>query len=320
MGDSFVYPNRITLANIPTPIQRIQYRDKSFFIKRDDLTGLELSGNKVRKLEFLLYQAKKENADLIFTCGGEQSNHARATVYAAKTIGLNTKVFLWGKESKSGDGNLFLNKFLNTDIKYLNKAEYFNVDSLMREDKLFMETTGKKIFIIPEGGSSEEGVWGYIKAFSELIATDINVNSILTACGSGGTTAGLLLGSHLCGKKKKIFAVNVLYRPKVIRDRILNLVESTIKKYNLKIKIDESILEILDGYSNEGYKNIDREKVHVIKEFAMQTGIIFDPAYTGKAFYAFQERFLENSKISKTLFIHTGGLFGIFSKRKLYLE
>jgi D-cysteine desulfhydrase len=317
----FNYPNKITLANIPTPIQKLRFRESQFLIKRDDFTGLELSGNKVRKLEFLLYQAKKQNADLLFTCGGEQSNHARATVFAAKSIGLNTKLFLWGRESENADGNLFLNRILNTEIKYLNKSEYDNVNSIMSEEKIKLEKSGKNIFIISEGGSTEVGVWGYVKAFEEIITkSSLNINSILTASGSGGTSAGLLLGSLLYGKKIKIFAVNVLYPADVIKNRILNLVENTIKKYKLKLNLDESLLEVLDGYSNEGYKNISSEKVKVIKECAMQTGVLFDPVYTGKAFYAYQEQFMSGKKLSKTLFIHTGGLFGLFSKRKLFLQ
>lgn len=318
---SFNYPKRLKLANIPTPIQKLQFRESTFLIKRDDLTGLELSGNKVRKLEFLLHHAKSQKTDLLFTCGGEQSNHARATVFAAKSIGLDTKLFLWGKESTLADGNLFLNKFLNTEIKYLNKSEYEDVNSIMSEEKFKLEKAGKKIFIIPEGGSSELGIWGYVKAFEEIVEQrSFNINSILTACGSGGTSAGLLLGALLFGIKFKILAVNVLYQADDIRNKILKLVENTIKKYNLKIKLDESLLEVVDGYSTEGYKNISSEKIKVIREFAGQTGIILDPAYTGKAFYAYQEQHLNSKKISRTLFIHTGGLFGVFPKRKLFLQ
>ncbi|MDP3831284.1 MAG: pyridoxal-phosphate dependent enzyme, partial [Ignavibacteriaceae bacterium] len=186
---------------------------------------------------------------------------------------------------------------------------------------LKLEKAGKKIFIIPEGGSSEVGIWGYVKAFEEIIEQrNFNINSILTACGSGGTSAGLLIGAHLFGIKFKILAVNVLYPADVMRNKILELVENTIRKYSLKIKLDESLLEVVDGYSTEGYKNISNEKIKVIREFAGQTGIILDPAYTGKAFYAYQEQYLKSKNLSRTLFIHTGGLFGVFPKRKLFLQ
>jgi len=92
-------PHKINLANIPTPLEKINFKGKNFLIKRDDLTGVELSGNKVRKLEYLLYQAVKEKSDIIFTSGREQSNHARATAIAAAKLGIKSKLFLWGKES-----------------------------------------------------------------------------------------------------------------------------------------------------------------------------------------------------------------------------
>ena len=121
-------PKKVSLAQIPTPLEQIKFEGKSFLIKRDDLTGCEQSGNKVRKLEYILQDAKMSKADIIFTCGGDQSNHARATTIAAKKIGLNTKLFLWGKDNRSANGNLFLNKIYGAEIKYLNKAQYDRVN------------------------------------------------------------------------------------------------------------------------------------------------------------------------------------------------
>ena len=88
-------PKKLLLANLPTPIQQKVFRGKPFFIKRDDFTGLEMSGNKVRKLEYLMYDAKNQGVNYVFTCGGEQSNHSRATAIAAASIGVKSKLFLW---------------------------------------------------------------------------------------------------------------------------------------------------------------------------------------------------------------------------------
>jgi len=315
-----IIPKRISLANIPTPIQKISFEGKSFFIKRDDFTGMETSGNKIRKLEYLLYQAKKEKADYVFTCGGEQSNHARATAFAAASIGMKSKLFLWGKNSPNADGNLFLDKILDCEFRFLSKNEFGNANEIMAEEKISFEKKGKKVFLIPEGGSSPLGIWGYIHAIEEMQQQNIfkQCNSILTASGSGGTTAGLLIGSLLFNQNMKIFAVNVLYPKDEIRNKILSLAEQAIKDYRLPINLDEKRLEILDGYSQEGYKNISDDKLSLIKKFARSSGIIFDPAYTGKAFKAYHDNFL-SGRTSKTLFIHTGGLYGVFSKRKKYL-
>ena len=315
-------PEKIHLANIPTPIQKFKFDDSKFLIKRDDLTGLELSGNKVRKLEYLLYKAKVRKTDIIFTCGGSQSNHARATAVAAASQGIKTKLFLWGKNSKLPDGNLFINKFIGSEIKYLNKKGYSDVNNIMEDEKKRYEKSGKRVFIIPEGGSSALGIWGYINFIEELIRyPDFGpVKGILTAAGSGGTSAGLLVGSTLNKMKIKIIAVNVLYPAKVIREKIMNLAYSCVEEFKLKCKIDETRLEILDGYSEEGYKNISEEKVKLLKSFAGSSGIILDPAYTGKAFYAFYLNFLRNKNKTDILFVHTGGFFGILSKKKKYLS
>ena len=153
-------PQKLSLANIPTPVQEIKFEGRKFLIKRDDLTGVELSGNKVRKLEYLLFQAKKEKADYIFTCGGEQSNHARATVIAASKLGMRTRLFLWGKDTPVSDGNLFLDKLTGTEIFFMNKKNYGFVNEIMQEESEMMTGKGKRVFVIPEGGSPhlESGV------------------------------------------------------------------------------------------------------------------------------------------------------------------
>lgn len=314
-------PQKLNIANTPTPVQKHNFNGCNFFIKRDDLTGVELTGNKIRKLEYLLYDAKKNKADYIFTTGGDQSNHARATVIAAKMLGFKTKLFLWGKEKTNPDGNLFLDKVFGAEIQYLNKEEFFNVDGIMNREKEKFEKKGIKVYNVPPGGSSPLGIWGYVNFINELSSqVDFkNIQGIFAAAGSGGTAAGLLVGAAMLNLNLKIFAVNVLLPKQDLQDYIFSLTDVCIKKYKLNIKIKKENLEILDGYSSEGYKNIHPGKINVIKSFAHQSGILFDPTYTGKAFYAYNDLFLKGKKNSKILFIHTGGIFGVFAKRKDYL-
>jgi D-cysteine desulfhydrase len=314
-------PGRISLANIPTPISSYSYNGCKFLMKRDDLTGFELSGNKVRKLEYIMAQAVKERSTIIYTCGGEQSNHSRATVAAARSLGLKVKLFLWGRNTNNAEGNLFIDKFLGAEINYLTRTRYDNVNELMADASKKDEKKKEKVFIIPEGGSSSLGIWGYINFIYELSGQlDIKkLKGILSACGSGGTTAGLLVGAALAGIKLKVYAVNVLYEKSVMKERILSLANKCIKEYRLGCEIDESSLVILDGYSSEGYKKIDKKKLEVIRSFSQSSGIMLDPAYTGKAFCAYNDLFLEDKRSTGILFVHTGGFFGIFSKRKEYL-
>ncbi len=314
-------PAKINFAQVPTPLQSLKFEGKNFLIKRDDLTGCELSGNKIRKLEYILADAKKKKADIILTCGGEQSNHARATTIAAKQFGLNTKLFLWGKETTNMNGNLFLNKIYGADIKYLNKSEYEIVNDLMFEERKTLLKRNINAYVLPEGGSTTLGILGYVDFMKELKEQiDLRkIYSVVAASGSGGTAAGMLVGAALNKLNVKIVAINVLYSAEVIKKKILNLAEGCVLDYKLDCKINPEQLVIVDGYSSEGYKRISKSKIKLIKKFAAETGILLDPAYTGKAFNAYYDNFIKMNKGLKNIFVHTGGIFGVFSRTMEYL-
>jgi len=194
------YPARLNISRLPTPIIPAQrffadYPRYRFWIKRDDLSGLELSGNKVRKLEFLLQEAIDRKAGRIITCGGVQSNHCRTAAFMAAQVGLKCTLVLRGSEKESPTGNYFLNRLTNADIHFVNEDEYKNADGIMRH---IAGQTDERCYIIPEGGSNETGVWGYIKCYEEILEqvrqTGRKIDTIVVATGSGGTHAGLLLG------------------------------------------------------------------------------------------------------------------------------
>ncbi len=315
-------PKRIQLANIPTPIQEIKFDNKKFLMKRDDLTGSELSGNKIRKLEYLLAQAKKEKAEYIFTCGGDQSNHARATAIAAAKLGMKTRLFLWGKDKPDPDGNLFLNKITGAEIIFLNKKNYDFVNEIMQEESQILRGKGHNVYVIPEGGSTTLGIWGYI-SFVEELADQIaaaKIDGILMAAGTGGTAAGILAGLAQNALNIKVYAVNVLYPEEIIRKKILQLARGVVIDYKLPEEIDPDKLVILDGYSEEGYKKINRNKLGLIKRLFTETGILLDPVYTGKAFFAYHHNFFSKSKKANIIFLHTGGLYGVFGRRNEFLS
>lgn len=312
---------KINIALRLTPLEVCQFENKKFLLKRDDLTGCELSGNKIRKLEYLLADAKNNNADIIFTCGGEQSNHARAVTIAAKKIGLKTKLFLWGNNNSKISGNLFLNKVNNAEIKFLKKKEYDNVNEIMTKEAEELKKKGLNAYIIPEGGSNVIGVYGYFSFVGEL-AGQIAFNKlkgIVVAAGSGGTAAGILAGISFLKYKVEVIVVNVLYDEETIRKKIINLAQAFFNQHKIKNRLLVEQLIILDGYSKEGYKKIHPDKIRLLLKFVSETGILLDPVYTGKAFYAYYENFLVKNLGMKYLFVHTGGIFGVFGREKEYL-
>lgn len=315
-------PPRISLAFLPTPVQKITYKDYPLTIKRDDLTGMETTGNKIRKLEYILADALARKAEIIFTTGGEQSNHARATVAACRSLGLDVKLFLWGEPKEEVTGNIFIDRFLGADIRYLNYEEFLRSEEIMKEEAEKLAAEGKKVYIVPEGGSSSEGITGYIRFWDEL-ESQMNLaglDEVYVAAGSGGTVSGLLIGAALKDIPVKINAVSVLYEASVLEKKVMHILESFIAAYAPDMRLPLHQFEIIGGYSAEGYKQISNEKVTVLKDFAIKTGIILDPVYTGKAFFALQDRCINGGEKKNILFLHTGGLFGVFEKNREYLQ
>ncbi|XP_058227880.1 putative D-cysteine desulfhydrase 1, mitochondrial isoform X4 [Rhododendron vialii] len=279
-----------SLGHVPTPIHKWNLpnlpNNTEVWLKRDDLSGMQLSGNKVRKLEFLLAEAVAQGADCIITIGGIQSNHARATAVAAKYLDLDCYLILrTSKVLVDKDpgltGNLLVERLVGAHIDLVSKEEYAKTGSLaltnLLKEKLISER--RKPYVIPVGGSNSLGTWGYIEAVREIeqqLQTGngkAEFDDIVVACGSGGTTAGLAIGSWLSELKAKAKGL--------------------------------------------GYAMNTPEELKFVKEVAQTTGVVLDPVYSGKAARGMMKDMAENPMKwagRKILFIHTGGLLGLFDK------
>lgn len=318
-------PDKVELANIPTPIQAIFFEGFEILIKRDDYTGIEWTGNKIRKLEYLIFDALQKKANVLITCGGIQSNHARATAAVASRLGMKTILYLRGEKQKQFEGNLALDKLFGAEIKFVTQEEYDNIQEIAAKEIDSLKKKGLKAVFIPEGGSSSLGIWGYIECASEItkqLRTFKNKPShIITAVGSGGTLAGLVVGKKLYGLKSNLFGVNVLKTSGDFEKIVCDLANECSRKYKLGIKVNSKDFTILDGYSEEGYENISKEKLELLTFISQDYGLLLDPAYTGKAFFGMIDHFIyQGNEFNKLMFIHTGGVFGIFPKMKKYLE
>jgi D-cysteine desulfhydrase len=325
----FNYPQKLNLANLPTPIQFLPKLSEAFggpdiYIKRDDLTGIGLTGNKIRKLEFLLADAKAQNAGVIVTCGGAQSNHARTTAIAAAIAGFATHLVLRNGSSKTLDGNLFLDRLVEAEITFINNEEYENVDEIMADRANEYKAKGKKAYVIPEGGSNALGAFGYIAAAEEIKKQrkdkKLKIDTVVTAVGSGGTYAGLLLGAKIHRTTWEIIGLNVCDDAAYFRKQIHALCKSWNKKYFEAPQIGKNDINVIDGYVGKGYGLSRREELETIKQVAKLEGVLLDPVYTGKAMYGLKDLIAQGKieKKAKVLFLHTGGIFGLFPKRNMF--
>lgn len=324
-------PKSLRLAITPTPLEKL--RDiplipsgYKIFVKRDDLTGFGLSGNKVRKLEFLAYEALKKKADALITCGGFQSNHVRATALVSAQLGLKSFLVLFGEEAPQIEGNLFLDKLCGAEIRFIPFSEYGNVDKIMEEISEELKSKGRNPYIIPEGGSNPLGVWGYIRASFEMkkqiAKLNLKTNTIITALSSAGTYCGLFLGAKLSGWKTEIVGINIRFLPSYPAEKIYSLLEKTIAQYRLKVKFKEKEIKVIEGYVGEGYALNKVEKLEFIKDFISQTGMLLDPVYTGKAMFGLVDMMKkgEFSKNKDVIFLHTGGGFGLFPVKEKFFK
>lgn len=324
---AFAYPDKLSLFHAPTPVVHLKRMTQKYgngvdiYMKRDDLTGMELSGNKIRKLEFLLADAIKNNCTTVMTCGGIQSNHCRATAAACAKLGLKCILLLrTSTPKKPYDGNLLLDDLFGADIRFIPRDEYIlNKESIFKEIAEEENAKGNKVYHFDTGGSVPLGCWGYVKCLEEIIKDEENLgvefNHTLCALGSGGTYAGLVLGKALFEKDNmNIWGVNVCDDEDYFRREITGLLDGVNGMFDLSLDVNKIDINIVDGYVGEGYSIPYEEEIEIIKDMARLEGIVLDPVYTGKAFFGMLEQIKEGifKKGERVLFIHSGGLFGLF--------
>lgn len=318
------FPKKISLANLPTKIEKLErfsaHTGLSVYIKRDDLTGMEYSGNKIRKLEYAVAEAIEQGADTLITCGGIQSNHCRATAAVAAKLGLSSCLVLRSNEPvPEADGNYFIDKLLGAEIRIIDAEAYrFRRSEIMEEIAEEYAAAGHKAYIIPEGASNGIGTFGYLSCMKEIMEQEkelgIEFDTIVDAVGSGGTFAGLCLANRMYGLKKRIAGVNVCDDADFFKNRVSEIVTETGRYLEDPVEILPKDIEILDGYVGRGYALSRKEELDFLQDFAKMEGVVLDPVYTGKCMYGFTQELKKGtfSGSENILFIHTGGLFGLF--------
>lgn len=320
----------VSLGQFPTPIHRWHLpglpKNTEVWVKRDDLTGMQLSGNKVRKLEFLMADAKDQGADCVITIGGIQSNHCRATAVAAKYLGLDSYLILRTSRTVVDkdpglEGNLLVERMVGAHVSLVSKEEYVKLGSVALGELLAkkLKAEGKNPYVIPVGGSNSLGTWGYIEYIRELqtqleggkVPGIQHFDDIVMACGSGGTTAGLSLAAHLSKLETKVHAYAVCDDPDYFYNYIQGLIDGLSAGVNAR-----DIVRVINA-KGLGYAISTTEELKCVTEVAQSTGIILDPVYSGKALNGMLKDMADNPSQwegRKVLFVHTGGLLGMYEK------
>jgi D-cysteine desulfhydrase len=326
-------PPRLDLARLPTPLQPLDRLSATLggpriWVKRDDLTGSVLSGNKVRKLEFALAQALAEGCDTIITCGGLQSNHCRATALLCAQLGLRCILLLRGEARPPFDGNLLLDHLAGAEVRTFTAAHYQReLPALLDGAADEVHRGGGKAFVIPTGASDGIGLWGYVAACAELrddfARAGIAPKHIVCATGSGGTQGGLTAGVALHGIDATVWGMAVCDDEAWFVNKVRSDLRDWQRRYAglpavASLAVEALPVRVLDRYIGPGYAVAGDEVFDTIRLAARSEGLVLDPVYTGKALHGLIEelrggRFDDASDI---VFVHTGGVFGLFPQRE----
>ncbi len=319
-------PDRLELARLPTPLEPFDRLSEAWggpriWVKRDDLTGFGVSGNKIRKLEFHFAAAMAAGADTIVTCGALQSNHCRATALAGARAGLDVVLLLRtsdGSPPPRVEANHLLQRLAGASVRFVTFEQWTHRSDLMVEEANRIESvSGRRPWIIPEGASDALGMWSFVLAMQELhdqlVLLNGNCDVVWHAASSGGTAAGLAWGADRLGSATRIVASSVGEDADNLLARIEGIWGEAAAGAGVAAPTLQ--LDVIDRYVGRGYGLVTPAELAVQAEATAHTGLLFDPTYTGKAIFGLR-REIASGRFDSTaniVFWHTGGGFALFA-------
>jgi D-cysteine desulfhydrase family pyridoxal phosphate-dependent enzyme len=314
---------RVPLLSRPTPLEpwpRLsQELGVRLFAKRDDLGGIGLGGNKLRKLELLVGKALSEGATWLLTIGGPQSNHARLTAAVAAKLGLGCTLLLRGNGLEINGGNLLLDRLFGADVRFVDAPDYGSVYDAMEREAERLRKAGERPISIPLGGATAEGTAAYASACSELLEQagklGIRPNVIVLAAGTASTYTGLWLGTRLLDPALRVIGVSVSWSEERLVSEARRLGRETRSLLGLPPD-DAAEPWFDDGFTGPGYAKVSKDGLAAVKQVARSEGAVLDTTYTGKAFAGLigLVRRGDIAGGSQVVFVHTGGVPELFSR------
>jgi L-cysteate sulfo-lyase len=316
--------NRIAHVDLgcwPTPLEPLERLSRllggpRLWVKRDDLSGLALGGNKIRKLEYLLADALQQQATTIITTGAPQSNHARQTAAAAARCGLQCILVLGPMAPPTVNGNLLLDLLLGAHIRWAGDRDCFQVMEEVAEEE---RAAGRRPYVIPYGGSNAIGASAYVAATDELarqaLQQGLCLDHIILASSSGGTQAGLVVGARAFNLNVRVLGISVDRPARALEHSITALAQLTAAHLDLRFDIAPDSVQVNDHYLGDGYAQLGAPEREAIVLAARTEGLLVDPVYTGRAMAALIDliRHGEFSRRETVLFWHTGGAPALFA-------
>jgi len=309
---------RIKFAHLPTVLEMLprlstKLGGPRLWVKRDDQTGVGLGGNKARKLEYVLAEAQAGGARTLITVGGIQSNHCRQTAALAARLGLRCILVLSGEPGDNPNGNVLLDELFGARVIWTTKAEREKV--LAYTFDVAWEN-GDRPFLIPLGASTPTGTIGYVTAFQEFLAQQVDVGWIILASSSAGTQAGLALGAKLANWHGKVLGISIDHPAAELQTQVAILANGAADRLGEKVNLTPEDIFVNDHYLGGGYAVMGPPEIEAIKLFASTEGLLLDPVYTGRAAAGLIDLVRQGyfKPTDRILFWHTGGTPALFAE------
>jgi len=325
---------RVHLAHLPTPLEKLDRLSKELggpeiWIKRDDCTGLSTGGNKTRKLEFLMAEAMAMGADTVMTQGATQSNHARQTAAAAAKLGMGCHILLEDRTGSNdanynGNGNVLLDHLHGATTS--KRAGGMDMAAEMELVAERLRSEGRKVYLIPGGGSNATGALGYVNCAFELVgqANDrsLAIDHLVTATGSAGTQAGLITGLKAMNAGIPLLGIGVRAPKEKQEENVFALAQKTAAKLGCPDVVARGDVVADSSYVGVGYGIPRDDTLEAIRMFAQLEAILLDPVYSGKGAaglidYCRKGKFKKGERV---VFLHTGGSAALFGYDAVFAE
>ncbi len=321
--------SRLNFAHLPTPIEELPRLSAALggprlLVKRDDQTGLAFGGNKTRKLEFLVAEARDQGADMLISAGAMQSNHCRQTAAAAAKFGLKCILVLTGQKPEQASANFLLDGLFGAQI--VTVADRADRDRILKETFDKAVADGNKPYLVPYGGSSPTGALGYVFAVEEFMrqlpCEDSKPSQgcpdwIVFGTSSGGTHAGLVLGQRMFGFKGKVLGISIDEDENWLKTHVSALASDASEKLGARIEFTLADVLANADYCRAGYGVLTEAEREAVRMFARNEGLLLDPVYTGRAAAGLIDLIRKGffKKNETVLFWHTGGQPALFADK-----